>query len=141
MTRMTQMTRMTTMGTRIAAAVLAILFFGSGCLHSVRHELPEHSYFGQLPAAEGERRVAFEDSGMKNWALAGLLPYSGWGTGDMLAGRNGAKRVENLEIQTQFGRIDTIVWVIPGFFYGYYLWAPRTVSVSGTKVSEGPDHP
>jgi hypothetical protein len=134
------MTRMTSTGTHIAAAALAILFLASGCLHSVRHELPEHTYFGQLPAAEGERRVAFEDSGMKNWALAGLLPYSSWSSSNMLAERNGAKRVENLEIETRFGRIDTIVWVVPGFFYGYYVWAPRTVSVSGTKVSEGPDY-
>jgi hypothetical protein len=127
---------MTRTGMRNAATAVATLVFASGCF-SVRHELPEHTYFGRLPAAPGERRQTFEDSGMKNWALAGLLPYSGWDSGNMLAERNGAKRVEQLEIQTQFSRLDTVIWVVPGMFYGYYLWAPRTVSVRGTKVSNG----
>jgi len=44
--------------------------------------------------------------------------------------------VESLAIETSFDTVDTIVWFFPGFLYGYYIWAPRTVRVEGTQVRD-----
>jgi hypothetical protein len=105
-------------------------------MFTVRHELPPNAYFGHLPNTPAERSERFDDHGMKNWALAGLLPYSGWSSKELLEkhDQGSINRIEDLAIETRFGTIDTIVWVVPGFFYGYYLWAPRTVEVTGSRV-------
>ncbi|MBW2281920.1 MAG: hypothetical protein JRG82_14355 [Deltaproteobacteria bacterium] len=120
--------------TLLAAFVCASLT--TGCLFTARHELPANAVFGKFPehSAAGER--PFEDSGMKNWALAGFVPWTGWGSQRMLEEHDPGSglRIENLAIETRFGTWDTIIWVFPGFFYGYYLWAPRTVEVSGSVV-------
>lgn len=126
------------MRTRVARLLGLALFCASatsGCLFTVQHELPPNVYFGHLPKAPAERSDRFIDQGMKNWALAGLVPYSGWSSKELFA-RNSrtTKRIEDLAIETRFGTIDTIVWVVPGFAYGYYLWAPRTVEVTGSRV-------
>jgi hypothetical protein len=116
-------------------ALAVALAAAPGCMFRVRHELPPNTYFGHLPSSADERSTAFEAHGMKNWALAGLVPYSSWSTDDLLQPPRGTTRIENLSVQTQFSTIDTIVWVIPGFAYGYYLWAPRTITVRGARVT------
>jgi hypothetical protein len=121
------------LATRIALSLA--LLASPGCMFRVRHELPPNAYFGRLPAAADERVTSFEDHGMKNWALAGLVPYSSWSTDDLLARQRGTTRIENLSVQTEFSTVDTIVWVVPGFAYGYYLWAPRTITVRGARVT------
>lgn len=120
------------------AAATALLL--SGCLFTAKHELPPNAVFGKLPRGPAAKVEHFEDDSMKNWALAGLVPYSGFSSRDLLAKQTSTPdaRVENLEIETRFGTLDTIVWVVPGFFYGYYLWAPRTVAVRGTRVDDAP---
>ena len=120
------------------APVLALslaLLSAPGCMFRVRHELPPNAYFGRLPASADERVTSFEEHGMKNWALAGLVPYSSFSTDDLLPHDRATARIENLDVQTQFSTVDTIVWVIPGFAYGYYLWAPRTITVRGARVT------
>lgn len=125
--------------TVLLAAGLLVTGGTTGCLFTVEHQLPPDAYFGRRPDPGAHAtRQPFRDAHMKNWALAGLVPYSGWSSGDMLGGEAKRRnvRVEDLAIETRFGTLDTIVWVVPGFAYGYYLWAPRTVEVSGTRVTE-----
>src|SRR5262245_33430723 len=117
-----------------AAVSLLCLAVVSGCMHRVRHELPPNAYFGHVPARADQKLTPFEADGMKNWALAGLVPYSSWNSANLIPQGPAVDAVEDLTVQTQFSKLDTIVWVFPGFVYGYYLWAPRTVTVSGTKV-------
>ncbi|MCP4006026.1 MAG: hypothetical protein GY725_17710 [bacterium] len=124
---------MKTASFRIALG-LAIAGLCSGCMFKVSHELPPKTYFGKLPNAPAATEQKFERQGHKNWWLAGLVPYSDWGTRDLLASSSGVQRIEDLEIETTFDTFDTIVWVIPGFAYGYYLWAPRSIKVKGVEV-------
>jgi len=127
------------MSATIARTTLLALVCASlttGCLFNVRHEIPPNAYFGQLPDQPADRVEEFSDSGMKNWALAGFVPYSSWSSRNMLEDdeSGSSERVEDLAIETRFGTLDTIIWVVPGFFYGYYIWATRTVKVSGSRV-------
>ena len=109
----------------------------TGCF-SVKHRLPPHAYFGTLPAAPGEQSSHFERSAMKNWLLAGLVPWSRFSSDNLLAESGaGVIRYENLVVETRFNVVDTIVWIVPGQFYGYYVWAPRHVSVTGDEVRSG----
>lgn len=117
-------------------ALLGLVALSGACMFKVKHELPPNTYFGSLPPAADEVEESFARGGMKNWALAGLIPYSSWGTADLLEPEDGVRRVDQLEVQTSFSRIDTVIWVIPGFAYGYYLWAPRHIDVSGRKIRE-----
>lgn len=119
-----------------AATSLLCLALAAGCMHKVQHELPPNAYFGHVPAHPSEQVSSFAADGMKNWWLAGLVPYTSWNSANLIPHDKNVARVENLMVQTQFSTLDTIVWVIPGFAYGYYLWAPRTVTVSGSKVVE-----
>jgi hypothetical protein len=120
---------------RFGSLVVALaLLAATGCMFRVRHELPPNAYFGRMPARANERVWSFENHGMKNWALAGLVPYSSWSTDDLLPHDPKVTRLENLTVQTQFSTWDTVVWVVPGFAYGYYLWAPRTITVRGARV-------
>jgi hypothetical protein len=107
----------------------------TGCF-TVKHELPPGSYFGHLPKGTHEVSRPFAAEKMKNWLLAGLLPYSRFGVKDLVPNGAGVKRVEGIELETRFSVIDTIVWIVPGAFYGYYVWAPRTVRIEGSAVSE-----
>jgi len=121
---------------RTAVLALVCTSFATGCLFTVRHELPPNAYFGKFPSQPHEKIHRFKDHGMKNWFLAGLGPYTRWSSKDLLEknGDGSHERIENLAIETRFGTLDTIIWVFPGFFYGYYVWAPRTVEVSGSQV-------
>ncbi len=106
----------------------------TGCF-SVNHSLPENAYFGTLPARQPADGVPFETESMKNWALAGLLPYSGWTTSDVVARQLGPSAnppVQIRSIETVFSPLDVLISIVPGAFYGYYIWAPRTIRVSGS---------
>ena len=109
----------------------------AGCF-TVTHHLPPHSYFGKLPPTAGETVQPFQDSAMKNWLLAGLLPWSRFATNDLLAEQGaGPLRYQNLEVETEFTALDTLIWIVPGQFYGYYVWAPRHIKVTGEAVRSG----
>jgi hypothetical protein len=109
----------------------------TGCF-SVSHKLPPHAYFGKLPAAAGETEARFERSAMKNWLLAGLVPWSSFSSDDLLAQSGaGVVRYENLVVETQFDAIDTIYWFTASWVYLYYAWAPRHITVTGDEVRSG----
>jgi hypothetical protein len=99
------------------------------------HKIPMDAYFN-AEAPAGTRGHRFHAEGMKNFALAGVLPYSRFGTKDLVAEsvdtRSG--HLSNVAIETQFNALDTLIWVIPGFAYGYYLWAPRHVKIDAVHV-------
>ncbi len=117
-----------------ASLALAVAFLCSGCMFKVAHELPPNTYFGKLPGTSTMGARNFEREGHKNWALAGFVPYSNWATKDLLEDDADLRRIEQLEIETTFNTFDTVVWVIPGFAYGYYVWAPRTIKVTGVEI-------
>jgi hypothetical protein len=126
-----------------AVRTLGVVFLAasvSGCFFKANHNLPPRSYFGHLPRSEEERTRPFEKHGMKNWAVNGLVSYSGWGAKDLISTSPAVRRVEDLAIETRFSAIDTVVWVIPGFFWGYVFWAPRTIEVEGNRVYEKESH-
>lgn len=122
-------------GSGALALALCLGLAASGCF-TVQHDLPDNAYFGTLPAKPGETRQPFRTEAMKNWALAGLVPYSSYDTGNLVEPL-AARRLEGVEVETRFSELDTLVWIVPGMFYGYYIWAPRTLSVSGTEVRDG----
>lgn len=115
-------------------AIVLTLVGAAGCF-SVNHQLPENAYFGTLPTRQPTGTVPFQTESMKNWALAGLLPYSPWTTSDVLArqlGPSATQQVQIRSIETVFAPLDVLVSIVPGAFYGYYVWAPRTIRVSGS---------
>jgi hypothetical protein len=119
--------------------VIGSLLLAAGCF-SVEHRLPPRTYFGRLPHAAGDRVTPFERSGHKNYFLSGLFPYTGWNGGDLLQPEPGAgvRRIENLQIETEFDAFDVAVSIVPGLAYGYYVWAPRSIRVSGDEVQPRP---
>jgi hypothetical protein len=117
------------------ACVLAWIV-ATGCF-SVNHRLPENAYFGTLPGRQPAAGAPFQTESMKNWALAGLLPYSRWTTSDVVARQLGASATQPLQIraiETVFTPLDVLISIVPGAFYGYYVWAPRTIRVSGSAA-------
>ena len=120
----------------LACAAFALVL--GGCF-TVNYKLPPHTYFGKLPATSGETVQTFSDSAMKNWLLAGLVPWSSFSSDDLLAeqGGAGALRYQALEVETRFDALDTLIWIVPGQFYGYYVWAPRHITVTGEAVRSG----
>jgi hypothetical protein len=121
------------MSARRTLLALGLAFAATGCF-TVEHRLPPHSYFGQLPARPGEKATQFERHAMKNWYLAGLGAYSGFSTGDLVTDGPRIDRIESLELETGFSKLDMLIWVIPGQAYGYYFWAPRTLRVRGREI-------
>ena len=125
---------------RTFALALAVALGSAGCF-SVQHNLPPNAYFGTLPkgasaSAAAEPGIPFDTQARKNWALAGLFPYSGWGTPDLLAAQpnlGNGKLVQVRKIETIFDPVDVFVSIIPGAFYGYYLWAPRSIHIVGME--------
>lgn len=110
--------------------VALVSFQLSGCLFYMNHELPPNTTFGGRPTG-GERTQHAEQSKLKPYLLAGLLPYPGFSTKNLLQPPHRGQHLANVEIETQFNWFDTFVWVIPGFFYGYYVFAPRHATVRG----------
>jgi hypothetical protein len=113
---------------------LALASASLGCF-SVQHELPPNAYFGRLPYVVATEDVAFEGEAFKSWALAGLMPYSDWGSSELLATQavSDAQALRIGEIQTVFAPLDVVISIVPGTAAGlyYYAWATRTIRVSG----------
>ncbi len=119
-------------GRRLAGTLAAVMLVAlPGCMFKMQHDLPLRTYFN--PETGLGRRTHFEKAAMKNWALAGLVPYSDFGAKDLVDPLAGAE-LSGVRIETVFTGLDTLVWVIPGFAYGYYLWAPRHVELEGDYV-------
>ena len=118
----------------LVAAALALPL--SGCLFYMNHELPPNTTFGGRVETGAHVQHA-ESSKLKPYLLAGLLPYPFFPTKDMLKAPPQGKHLANVAIETQFNWFDTIIWVVPGFFYGYYVFAPRHAKVTGNYV-DGP---
>lgn len=121
---------------RIARAMLVSLAVAGGNLgcFSLDHQLPPNAYFGTLPDGADEDGVAFESDGFKSWTLAGLMPYSRWDSSDLLAvqAASDAQAIRIREIETVFSPLDVVISVVPGTAVGlYYVWATRTIRVSG----------
>jgi hypothetical protein len=122
-------------GRAVRPLLVALLSFQlSGCLFYMNHELPPNTTFGGH-VEKGARAQPSESSKLKPYLLAGLLPYPFFPTKDMLAPPRRGQHLANVEIETQFNWFDTIVWVVPGFFYGYYVFAPRHATVRGNYVA------
>ena len=117
--------------------VMVALGLCSACF-SVEHRLPPQTYFGQLPKGAGDQATTFKRAGHKNYFLAGFGPYSRWASRDLLLADSPAKRIESVAIETKFDEFDVAISIVPGLFYGYYLWAPRSIRVSGTEVRPAP---
>lgn len=116
-----------------ALLCLALAWAASGCF-TVEYRLPPHTYFGKLPAQPGETARDFDREAMKNWFLAGLFPWSKFSAEDLMARDGHTKRIESVELETRFSKLDTLIWFIPGQVYGYYVWAPRTLRVRGREI-------
>ena len=117
-----------------ATLLAALMLFATACF-SMEHRLPAGTYFGALPEQPGQVVQPFTVSGHKSYFLAGLFPYTTWGSSDLVRWKPPQARLEQLRIQTEFDWFDTLVWIVPGQVYGYYFWAPRTVRISGNQVS------
>jgi len=120
---------------RFARPLLALLLSTqlTGCLFYMNHELPPNTVFGG-PRERGSTAHVAEKSKLKPYLLAGLLPYPFFPTKNMLPPPRSGQHLTNVEIETTFNAFDTFVWVIPGFFYGYYVFAPRHAKVRGNYV-------
>jgi hypothetical protein len=123
------------------AVAIALCASITGCMFSMTHQFPPNTQFGRRPEGATEA-VAVERSAMKNWLLAGLLPYSRFGTRDLVADPGKDRQLGDVEVETGFNWLDTVIWVVPGFAYGYYVWAPRHVTVRGSVLEgAGPVRP
>jgi hypothetical protein len=119
---------------RIAAATTVAIML-SGCF-TMTHTFPPNTQFGHRPP--GSVSVAkVEDSGMKNYLLSGLLPYTSFGTKDLAEDPGPGRQLADVKIETQFNWFDFIVSIVPGLYYGYYVWAPRHVGYEAVVI----EHP
>jgi hypothetical protein len=124
------------------AALLGLCALAATGCFSVSHKLPPHAYFGTLPKQAAETSTSFERSAMKNWLAAGLIPWSRFSSDSLLAeGGSDVIRYEHLQVKTEFNWLDTVVWIVPGQFYGYYVWAPRHITVTGEEIRSGAASP
>jgi hypothetical protein len=124
-------------GLRRLAASVAAVALGSGCMFNMNHRFPPNTVFGGASSqpANAQTLKSFEESRMKNYLLAGLVPYTGFGTKDLAESPRQGQRLAVSEVETTFNALDTVIWVVPGFFYGYYIWAPRHVGMTGRYVA------
>ena len=118
---------------RLRAALSAALVLAlTGCF-TMNHTFPPNSQFGRRPEGSvGVRSVG--DKGMKNYLLSGLVPYTSFGTKDLAEDPGPGKRLADVEIETQFNWFDFIISIVPGLYYGYYVWAPRHVGYKAVVV-------
>lgn len=103
-----------------------------GCLYQMKHEFPDGTYFNRQRDATVTRKI--DDSQMKNYLLAGLAPWSDFGSKDLVDVSAHEEHLSGVKVETTFNVLDTIIWVVPGFAYGIYVWAPRHVGVKGDVI-------
>ena len=70
----------------------------------------------------------------RNYLLSGLVPYTSFGTKDLAKDPGPGKQLADVEIETQFNWFDFVVSIVPGLYYGYYVWAPRHVGYKAVVV-------
>jgi hypothetical protein len=112
------------------AAALALAL--TGCF-TMNHTFPPNTQFGRRPeGAVGIRPQA--DKAMKNYMLSGLFPWSRFGTKDMAKDPGPGRQLADVEVETQFNWLDIVIWIVPGQYYGYYVWAPRHVGYEAVVI-------
>jgi hypothetical protein len=125
-------------GFRIRAATVAALSLALSACFTMNHSFPPNTQFGRRPEGSvGVRSVG--DKGMKNYLLSGLVPYTSFGTKDLAKDPGPGKRLADVEIETQFNWFDFVVSIVPGLYYGYYVWAPRHVGYKAVVVENHSD--
>jgi hypothetical protein len=117
----------------IGATTLTVVL--SGCF-TMSHTFPPNTQFGHRPAGSVSVQKV-QDSGMKNYFLSGLFPYTSFGTKDLAKDPGPGRELADVKIETQFNWFDFIVSIVPGLYYGYYVWAPRHVGYEGVVI----EHP
>ena len=116
---------------RVALATTLIVAL-SGCF-TMTHTFPANTQFGHRPdGAVSVEKV--KDKGMKNYLLSGLLPYTSFGTKDLAQDPGPGRSLADVQIETQFNWFDFVVSIVPGLYYGYYVWAPRHVGFEGVVI-------
>jgi hypothetical protein len=104
----------------------------SGCF-TMDHTFPPNTQFGRRP--EGSVSVGkVQDEGMKNYLLSGLFGYTSFGTKDLAKDPGPGRQLADVTIETQFNWFDFVVSIVPGLYYGYYVWAPRHVGYEGVVI-------
>jgi hypothetical protein len=112
------------------AAGLALAL--TGCF-TMNHTFPPNTQFGRRPdGAVGVRPAA--DEGMKNYLLSGLLPWTSFGTKDLAENPGPGRQLADVEVETKFNWLDIVIWIVPGQYYGYYVWAPRHVGYKAVVI-------
>jgi hypothetical protein len=115
-----------------AALAAALALALTGCF-TMNHTFPPNTQFGRRPeGAVGIRPVA--DDGMKNYMLSGLFPWSRFGTKDMAKDPGPGRQLADVEVETKFNWMDIVIWIVPGQYYGYYVWAPRHVGYKAVVI-------
>lgn len=123
---------------RIRAALVAALGLALSACFTMNHTFPPNSQFGRRPEGSvGVRSVG--DAAMKNYLLSGLVPYTSFGTKDLAKDPGPGRRLADVEIETQFNWFDFVVSIVPGLYYGYYVWAPRHVGYQAVVVESHSD--
>jgi hypothetical protein len=120
---------------RAATAALALMAGSLSACFTMTHEFPANTTFGGASLQSPPVRT-IEDSSMKNWLIAGLIPWSKFDTDDMVGVPPKGQHVAVSEVDTTFNELDTLIWIVPGQFYGYYVWAPRHVGVKAKVVKD-----
>jgi hypothetical protein len=123
------------LGLRLRAAAVAVLSLSLSACFTMKHSFPPNTQFGHRP----DRAVSVEPvaaKGMKNYLLSGLVPYSSFGTKDLAEDPGPGRRLADVEIETQFNWFDFVVSIVPGLYYGYYVWAPRHVGYEGVVIED-----
>lgn len=120
-----------------AACAGALALALSGCF-TMNHTFPPNTHFGRRPeGAVGVRPQA--DRGMKNYLLSGLFPWSSFGTKDLAKDPGPGRQLADVEVETQFNWLDIVIWIVPGQYYGYYVWAPRHVGYEAVVIQNDDD--
>jgi hypothetical protein len=118
---------------RLRAALVAALGLSLSACFTMSHSFPPNTQFGRRPdGAVGVRPVG--DKAMKNYLLSGLVPYTSFGTKDLAKDPGPGRQLADVEIETQFNWFDFVVSIVPGLYYGYYVWAPRHVGYKAVVV-------
>ena len=118
---------------RLRAALVAALGLSLSACFTMNHKFPPNTQFGRRPdGVVGVRSVG--DKGMKNYLLSGLVPYTSFGTKDLAKDPGPGKELADVQIETQFNWFDFVVSIVPGLYYGYYVWAPRHVGYKAVVV-------